>query len=434
MPMKTVYMCFSTDILHSGHIAIIRRAAALGELTVGVLTDEVIATYKRYPLIPLNERVQLFESLNGVRRVVVQRTLSYRDVIEDLKPDIVVHGDDWRTGVQSGVRAEVQALLATYGGELVELPYTHSAADEAITGLDSRLNMPEIRRARLRRLLALKPCLSVMEAHNGLTGLIVENAKVDVPGGVRRFDAMWVSSLCDSTAKGKPDIELVDLTSRIHTLEEIMEVTSRPIILDGDTGGLTEHFVYNLRTLERLGVSAIIIEDKVGLKKNSLFGAEAQQRQASIEDFCEKIHAGKLAQRSRDFMIFARCESLILNMGMEDALTRCRAYVQAGADGVMIHSCRKTPDEVYEFMRNFRQTNPETPIVVVPTTYNSATEAELAAHGANIVIHANHLLRSAFPAMVKTAETTLAHGRTLEAEALCMSIRDILTLIPTEEP
>ena len=431
--MKTIYMCFSTDILHSGHIAIIRRAAALGELTVGILTDEAIASYKRYPLIPLNERIQLFESISGVRRVVVQRTLSYRDAIAEFKPDVVVHGDDWKTGVQSGIRAEVLTLLGAYGGELVEYPYTYSATEEALTALDSRLNMPEVRRGRLRRLLSIKPCLSVMEAHNGLTGLIVENAKVDVPGGVKCFDAMWVSSLCDSTVKGKPDIELVDLTSRIHTLEEIMEVTAKPIILDGDTGGLTEHFGFNLRTLERLGVSAIIIEDKVGLKRNSLFGTGAQQTQATVEEFCDKLRAGKRAQRSKDFMIFARCESLILEQGMEDALMRCRAYVEAGADGVMIHSCRKTPDEVYEFMRLFRKTNPATPIVTVPTTYNTATEAELAAHGANIVIHANHLLRSAFPAMVKTAETTLRCGRTREADELCMSIRDILTLIPTEE-
>jgi len=431
--MKTVYMCFSTDILHSGHIAIIRRAAALGELTVGVLSDEAIATYKRYPLIPLSERMQLFECLSGVRRVVAQGTLSYRDVLTELKPDILVHGDDWRTGVQSGVRAEALSVLQSYGGELVEFPYTHSATEETLTALDSRLNMPEARRGRLRRLLQIKPCLSVMEAHNGLTGLIVENASVNVEGGVRRFDAMWVSSLCDSTAKGKPDIELVDLTSRIHTLEEIIEVTSKPIILDGDTGGLTEHFVYNLRTLERLGISAIIIEDKMGLKKNSLFGTGAQQKQAAVEAFCDKISAGKKAQRSKDFMIFARCESLILEQGMEDALMRCRAYVNAGADGVMIHSCQQTPDEVYAFLQRFRETNPATPVVVVPTTYNSATEAELAAHGANIVIHANHLLRSAFPAMLKTAELTLANGRTREADSLCMSIRDILTLIPTEE-
>ena len=431
--MKQVYMCFSTDILHSGHIRIFRRAAEMGELTVGVLTDEAIAAYKRYPLIPLPERVQLFESLSGVKRVVVQKTLSYRDIITELTPDIVVHGDDWRTGVQSRIREEVVDLLAGYGGELVEFPYTYSAAEEAVSSLGSRLNMPEIRRGRLRRLLSIKPLLSVLEAHNGITGLIVENAQVDVSGGKKGFDAMWVSSLCDSTAKGKPDIELVDLTSRIATLEEIMEVTTKPIILDGDTGGQTEHFVFALRTLERLGISAIVIEDKTGLKKNSLFGTGAQQRQESVEAFCEKLRAGKKAQKTKDFMIFARCESLILGQGQQDALLRCHRYVQAGADGIMIHSCQKTPDEILEFLRRFREEDKATPVMVVPTTYDSITEPELQAAGANIVIYANHLLRSAFPAMVQTAQTILTHGRSLEADARCMPIKEILTLIPSEE-
>lgn len=430
--MKTVYMCFSTDILHSGHIAIIRRAAELGDLTVGVLTDEVIATYKRYPLIPLHERVSLFESLVGVKRVVVQDTLSYRGILKKLRPDIVAHGDDWRTGVQSRIREEVVSLLSEYGGQLIEWPYTHSATEEALSSLASQLNMPEVRRGRLRRLLRIKPCLSVMEAHNGLTGLIVETAKVDVADGVKSFDAMWVSSLCDSTAKGKPDIELVDLTSRIATLEEIMEVTTKPIILDGDTGGLTEHFVYNLRTLERLGISAIIIEDKTGLKKNSLFGTGAAQQQEEVAAFCDKLRAGKAAQKTKDFMIFARCESLILGQGMEDALSRCRAYGKAGADGIMIHSCQKTPDEIFEFLRLYRETDQTTPIVVVPTTYNAATEAEMEKAGANIVIHANHLLRSAFPAMMSTAESILTHGRSLEADAGLMPIKQILSLIPEE--
>lgn len=431
--MKQVYMCFSTDILHSGHIAIIRRAAALGELTVGVLTDEVIATFKRYPLIPLSERIGLFESLVGVTRVIVQNTLSYRGVIDEYRPDIVVHGDDWQTGVQAHIRDEVISMLSAYGGELMEFPYTHSATEEALSALNSSLNMPEVRRGRLRRLLRIKPCLSVMEAHNGLTGLIVENTKISVPGGVKSFDAMWVSSLCDSTAKGKPDIELVDLTSRIATLEEIMEVTTKPIILDGDTGGLTEHFVYNLRTLERVGISAIIIEDKTGLKRNSLFGTEAEQRQEDVQVFCEKLRAGKNAQKTKDFMIFARCESLILGQGLEDALARCHAYVAAGADGVMIHSCQKSPDEIFSFLRRFRESDTSTPVAVVPTTYNTVTEEELQRAGANIVIHANHLLRSAFPAMVQTAKSILQNGRSLEAEKACMPIKQILTLIPSDD-
>ena len=428
--MKQVYICFSTDIIHNGHLSILKKAADLGEVTVGILTDEVVASYKHYPLIPLDERIAMFESLKYVRRVVVQESLDYTDVLNQLRPDIVVHGDDWLVGYQANIRAKVIETLKQWNGELVEFPYTHTPTEETLSSLDSLLSLPETRRSRLRKLMAYKPCLSVCEAHNGITGLIVEKTAVDTAEGRKQFDAMWVSSLCDSTAKGKPDIELVDMTSRLKTLEEIMEVTTKPIILDGDTGGQIEHFVYNVQTLERMGISAIIIEDKKGLKKNSLFGAGVGQMQDTIEDFCHKIAAGKNAQKTRDFMIIARCESLILEQGLEDALTRCHAYVKAGADGVMIHSKSKTPDEVYAFCDAFRQVDPKTPIIVVPTTYNTATEAELAAHGVNVVIHANHLIRSAFPAMQATARSILENSRSKEADALCMSIKEILSLLP----
>ena len=428
--MKQVYICFSTDIIHNGHLSILKKAAELGEVTVGILTDEVVASYKHYPLIPLDERVAMFESLKYVSRVVVQESLDYTGVLNQLKPDIVVHGDDWLVGYQANIRAKVIETLKQWGGKLVEFPYTHTPTEETLSSLDSLLSLPETRRSRLRKLMAYKPCLSVCEAHNGITGLIVEKTSVDTAEGRRQFDAMWVSSLCDSTAKGKPDIELVDMTSRLNTLEEIMEVTTKPIILDGDTGGQIEHFVYNVQTLERMGISAIIIEDKKGLKKNSLFGTGVGQMQDTIEGFCQKIAAGKNAQKTRDFMIIARCESLILEQGLEDALARCHAYVAAGADGVMIHSKSKAPDEVYAFCEAFRRDDPKTPIIVVPTTYNTATEAELAAHGVNVVIHANHLIRSAFPAMQATAKSILTHSRSKEADALCMSIKEILTLLP----
>ncbi len=428
--MKQVYICFSTDIIHNGHLSILKKAADLGEVTVGILTDEVVASYKHYPLIPLDERIAMFESLKYVRRVVVQESLDYTDVLEQLKPDIVVHGDDWLVGYQANIRAKVIETLKQWGGTLVEFPYTHTPTEETLSNLDALLSLPETRRSRLRKLMAYKPCLSVCEAHNGITGLIVEKTAVDTPNGRKQFDAMWVSSLCDSTAKGKPDIELVDMTSRLNTLEEIMEVTTKPIILDGDTGGQIEHFVYNVQTLERMGISAIIIEDKKGLKKNSLFGTGVGQMQDSIEGFCAKIAAGKNAQKTRDFMIIARCESLILEQGLEDALERCHAYVKAGADGVMIHSKSKTPDEVYAFCDAFRTVDAKTPIIVVPTTYNGETEEQLAAHGINVVIHANHLIRSAFPAMQATARSILENGRSKEADKLCMSIKEILTLLP----
>lgn len=428
--MKQVYMCMSTDMIHSGHIRIISRAARLGELTVGVLTDEEVAAYKRYPMVKFAERCEMIRNIKGVARVVTQSTLSYEKNIRELRPDIVVHGDNWKTGVQASVRAQVIQLLTEYGGELIEFPYSRQAELLEIESKARRvLAMPEYRRPRLKELLRIKNPVVILEAHNGLTGLVVENTRTERDGHIVQFDGMWISSLCDSTAKGKPDIELVDITSRVNTIEQIMEVTTKPIILDGDTGGLLEHFPYQVRTLERLGVSAVIIEDKEGLKQNSLFGTEVQQTQASIEDFSKKIAAGKAAQMTPDFMIFARIESLILEKGMEDALLRAAAYVQAGADGIMIHSRKKSPAEIFTFVAEFRKDFPEIPLIVVPTTFNEVTEAEFGRHGVNIVIYANHLIRSTFPAIQSTAISILKNGRCKEADEKCMPIQQILTLI-----
>ena len=324
----------------------------------------------------------------------------------------------------------VEELLKTYGGELVDIPYTYNETVKKIDmQLREKLAMPEYRRKRLRQLLKMTPIVKAMEAHSGLTGLIVEKTVVEHDGKLDQFDAMWISSLCDSTAKGKPDIELVDMTSRFRTIDDITEVTTKPIIFDGDTGGLTEHFVYTVRSLEKMGVSAVIIEDKKGLKKNSLFGTEVKQTQATIEEMSAKIAAGKKAQLTDDFMIIARIESLILEQGMEDALARAHAFVAAGADGIMIHSRKKEPDEILEFCDKFRADNKETPIVVVPSSFNVITEEELAAHGVNIVIYANQLTRSAFPAMQKTAEDILRYHRAKEVDDRLMKIKDIITLI-----
>jgi phosphoenolpyruvate phosphomutase len=434
MDKKTVYVAMSADIIHNGHINLIKRAAALGELTVGVLTDEAIASYKRYPLMHLRERMEIIGNLVGVSHVIAQTSLDYEENLRLLKPDYVVHGDDWRSGIQSSIREKVIATLAEWNGQLVEIPYTEGVSIERLRiKMDAEGVLPEQRRARLANLLKVKPMVRVLEAHNGLTGLIVENTRVVKENEIHGFDAMWISSLCDSTAKGKPDIELVDMTSRLDTINQIMEVTTKPIILDGDTGGQIEHFVFNIKTLERIGVSAVIIEDKVGLKKNSLFGTEVDQQQDTIDNFCRKITAGKQAQKTRDFMIIARIESLILDQGMVDALTRARAYVQAGADGIMIHSRKKDPSEVYEFCDIFRAEYPKVPIIVVPSSFSSSYESELQEHGVRIVIYANHLIRSAFPAMKKTAESILEHGRCLEASELCLPIKEVIRLIPGGE-
>jgi len=430
---RMIYMCFSTDIIHSGHIAIIRRAQRLGKVTIGALSDEAVTSYKRVPLVPFEERKTLYSNLSGVNRVVDQQQLSYAEILRDLKPDIVVHGDDWKDGFQKPIRDEVVQVLSEYGGKLVEYPYSK---DEKFDYLEkqsrARLSMPDVRRGRIRRLLAAKPLLTFIEAHSGITGLIAENTVVNQDGKRIQFDGMWVSSLCDSTAKGKPDIELVDMTSRLRTIDDIMEVTTKPIILDGDTGGMCEHFVYNVRTLERMGVSAVIIEDKTGLKKNSLFGSEVEQTQDTIENFSDKIAAGKLAQKTKEFMIIARIESLILDRGMEDALARAFAFRNAGADGIMMHSRKKEPDEIFEFAARFRKEDPVTPIVVVPTSFNTVTEEEFRARGINIVIYANQLTRSGFPAMQNTARVILENHRAKEADDLCMPISEIIRLIPEE--
>ena len=430
---RTVYMCFSTDILHSGHIAIIKKAARLGRLIVGVLSDAAVAGYKRFPLLPFAERKVMFENINGVYRVVEQKTLSYCENIEKYHPAYVVHGDDWVTGFQKPIRDEVVSALAEYGGRLVEYPYSK---DEKYQEMEKRvrteLSLPDVRRARLKKTLEMKGLVTAMEAHSGITGLIVEKTTVYQNGGTRQFDAMWVSSLCDSTAKGKPDIELVDMTSRFRTIDDIMEVTTKPIIFDGDTGGLTEHFVYTVRSLERMGVSMVIIEDKTGLKKNSLFGTEVKQTQAGIKEFCEKISAGKKAQKTKDFMICARIESLILEQGMEDALERAFAYTKAGADAIMIHSRKKDPAEIFTFVERFREKDKITPLVVVPTSFNSVTEEKFKERGVNIVIYANQLTRTGFPAMRHAAELILTNHRAKECDDICMPFKEIITLIPEE--
>ena len=429
--MNTVYTCFCTDVIHEGHLNIIKQAQNYGKVVVGCLSDKEMIRCTKFPTTSEDERISLYKSIDGVDEVIIQQDMFYNDVIEKLRPDYVLHGDNWKDGAEKSIRNHVETLLSSYGGQIIDIPYTYN---ENVKKVDQRLreklSMPEYRRKRLRQLIEMTPVVKVMEAHSGLTGLIVEKTVVDDDNGkLDQFDAMWISSLCDSTDKGKPDIELVDMTSRLRTIDDIMEVTTKPIILDGDTGGLTEHFVYNVRTLERMGVSAVIIEDKTGLKKNSLFGTEVVQTQDTIENFTAKIAAGKKAQLSDDFMIIARIESLILEQGMEDALNRAFAYTAAGADGIMIHSRKKDPAEIFEFCDKFRKKEPDIPIVVVPTSFNQVTENELAEHGVNIVIYANQLMRAAFPIMQKTAEGILKAHRAKEVDSTLMPFKDIIRLI-----
>ena len=428
--MKTVYMLFATDVIHEGHINVVKEAKKYGRVIGGVLCDAAMIRFNRFPTVSFDERVRMVKDIPEVDEVIVQNETLYENTLRKIKPDYVIHGDNWCEGPEKAIRDNAIRVMNELGGEVIEVPYTRN---ENVKKIDDRikdkLSMPEFRRKRLKQLIEMTPIVKTIEAHSGLTGLIAEKTIVENNGELDQFDAMWVSSLCDSTAKGKPDIELVDMSSRLRTIDDIMEVTTKPIILDGDTGGLTEHFVYNVRTLERMGVSAVIIEDKTGLKKNSLFGTEVVQTQDSIENFCAKISAGKKVLRSDDFMIIARIESLILEQGMDDALNRAFAYVEAGADGIMIHSRKKSPDEILEFCDKFRAKDVKTPIVVVPTSFNSITEAELAEHGVNIVIYANQLTRSAFPAMENTAKEILKNHRALEVDDKLMPFKSIITLI-----
>jgi phosphoenolpyruvate phosphomutase / 2-hydroxyethylphosphonate cytidylyltransferase len=429
--MKKVYLGMSADLLHPGHINIINEAAKYGELTVGVLTDKAIASYKRLPYLSQEQRMTVVRNIKGVANVVVQKTLSYRENLRELKPNFVVHGDDWISGIQSNIRREVIDVLAEWGGELIEIKYTPGISSTLIHGsLKMVGTTPDIRLRRLRRLIYAMPVVRVLEAHSPLCGLIVEHASVEVEGQLREFDAMWSSSLADSTAKGKPDIEAVDLTSRLQNINDTFEITTKPLIYDADTGGKPEHFAFSVRSLERVGVSAVIIEDKMGLKRNSLFGNEVAQQQDAIVDFCHKIKAGKNAQITDEFMVIARIESLILEKGMDDALKRAEAYIGAGADGIMIHSRQESPVEILTFCEYYSKFKYKVPLVAVPSSFNSITDYELAEAGVNVVIYANHLLRAAYPAMSDVAHSILKNGRSLECEDLCMPIKDILELIP----
>jgi phosphoenolpyruvate mutase len=433
---KIAYVAMSADLLHHGHLNIINKANEIAdEIIIGLLTDKAIASYKPLPYLSFEQRKFLVENIKGVDKVVAQHTLDYTDNLRQFKPDFVVHGDDWITGVQKNTRKQVLEVLKEWQGELIEVPYTQEVSSSGFNEALKKIGITaDVRRSRLRRLIKSKKLVRVIETHSGLCGIIAETTKVKTKEGhFNQFDCFWSSSLTESTSRGKPDIEILSTKARVQTIEDIMEVTTKPMIYDGDSGGRPEHFVFTVKTLERLGVSAIIIEDKVGLKKNSLFGTAGGQSQDSIESFCNKIQVGKRAQVSADFMIFARIESLILEQGQEDALKRARAYVDAGADGIMIHSKSKKFDEIQEFCKSFRKDDKDTPIVVVPSTYNYIKEEDLIEAGINVVIYANQLLRAAYPAMVKVAEKILEDESAGGVNDLCMPIKEIITLIPTGE-
>ncbi|MFT4516857.1 MAG: phosphoenolpyruvate mutase [Gammaproteobacteria bacterium] len=428
---KKVYVGMSVDLIHEGHINIIKEAAKLGIVTVGLLTDAAIASYKRLPYMPYENRKLIISEIKGVDNVIQQHAHSYTENLVKLKPDFVVHGDDWREGSQKEIRSDVINTLKQWEGKLIEIPYTNNISSSILNKKIKEIGTtPNIRLSLLKRLLKAKPLIRLNEAHNGLSGLITEKTRIEKNGRIIEFDAMWSSSLTDSTAKGKPDIEAIDMTSRMNTVNDIFEVTTKPMIFDADTGGKIEHFSFTVKSLERLGVSAVVIEDKIGLKKNSLFGNDVKQTQDSIENFQHKISEGKKSQVTDDFMIIARIESLILEAGMEDALIRSEKYIDAGADAIMIHSKHKNPDEIFEFCEKYKLLKNGIPLMVVPSSFNSVNEDEWQERGVNIVCYANHMLRSAYPAMLDVAKSILINKRSYEANDKCISINEILNLIP----
>jgi phosphoenolpyruvate phosphomutase len=428
---KKVYIAMSVDVIHPGHLNIISHAQKIGEVIIGLLTDKAISSYKKAPIMEYEDRLKIVSSIKGVVSVVPQKTLDYEENLKRIKPDYVMHGDDWKKGLQQKVREKVIKVLKKWKGKLIEIPYTKGYSSNKISSLISEIGTtPDKRRKSLKRMLHNKSSVRFLDIHNGLSGLIIENIKVKIKNKTEEFDGMWGSSLTNSTAKGKPDIEAVDLTERLQLLNEVLEVTTKPIIYDADTGGKTEHFIFTVKTLERLGVSGVIIEDKIGLKKNSLFGNDVHQEQDNIKSFSKKLSEGKKAKATDEFMIIARIESLILNKGINDSLKRARAYIKAGADGIMIHSRKRDPSEIFEFCKHYNKFKQRKPLVVVPSSFSQVKEELLIKAGANIIIYANHLLRSAYPNMVKTAKSILINKRSLEAEKKLLSIKEILELIP----
>ena len=431
MSKNKVYVAMAGDLVHPGHINIIKKATMHGDVIVGLLTDKAIASYKRIPYMPYNLRKEVIENIKGVKKVVKQTTLDYTSNLMKIKPNFVVHGDDWKYGVQKGIRASVLKILNKWGGKLIEIPYTKGiCSTDLINDLNKFTPSPDMRKSMLKRLINNKNIVRLLEAHSGLTGLIVEKARHESNDGVYEFDAIWASSLTESTNKGMPDTESVDLTSRMQMLNEIVRVTTKPIIFDADTGGKLEHLQFLIDSLERIGVSAMIMEDKVGNKRNSLYDSSVKQKQASIAVFTNKLKKAKELKSSDDFMIFARIESFILVQSHDHALNRAMKYISAGADGIMIHSNKKSPKEIIKFTKSYNKLSNRVPLLIVPTSYNQVKESTLIENNINLVVYANHLIRAAYPAMRDAAQSILKNKRSYEIDKNILSIKDILNLIP----
>ena len=427
---KSVYCALSADILHEGHINILKIANKLGDVTVGLLTDKAIASYKKFPHLNFNQRKIVIKNIKFVKDVIPQKTLDYTENLNFLKPDIVIHGDDWKSGIQKNIRKKVIKTIKKWNGKLVEPKFSKNISNDLIKQkIDKIGTSPDTRRSKLRRLLNVKKIVKVLECHSALTGLIIEDLKITEKNKNEEFDCMWSSSLTDSLLRGKPDNQSVDYSSRINGLSPILDVTTKPIIFDGDNGGRIEHLPFLIKTLERNGISAVVLEDKVGLKKNSLFDNQKNVKQDTIKKFSNKLNIAKKSKVSNDFMIVARIESFILGKGFKDAMKRAEAYVKAGADAILIHSKEKDPSEIFKFGNEFFKSKYYKPIIAVPSTYSKTFEKDLIKNKISIVIYANHLLRASYPAMLNTAKSILKRKRSFETEKNIVPIKNIISLI-----
>ena len=430
---KIVYVGLSADILHQGHINILKIANTYGDVIVGLLTDQAIASYKKIPYLDYQKRKIVIENVKYVKKVIPQKTLDYVENLQKIKPDFVVHGDDWKSGVQKNTRKRVIATLKKWSGKLIEPKYTKNISSTLIKNkINEIISTPQNRVSILKRLIYSKDIVRILESHNSLTGLIIENLKIIKKNKKVEFDGMWSSSLTDSATKGKPDNSSVDFSSRITSLNEMLDVTSKPLVFDADNGGQLEHLPFLIRSLERAGTSAIIMEDKVGLKRNSLFKNQSSTKQDKPQLFARKIKKICKTRQSKDFMVIARIESFILGKGLNDALKRAEIYSKAGADAILIHSKEKTPKEIFSFAKKFRKSKNYIPLVSVPSTYSKVYEKDLIKNGFKLVIYANQLLRAAYPAMENAAKSILMKGRAFEIDKTIIPIKEIINLIKND--
>ena len=430
---KIVYVGLSVDIIHEGHINILKTAYKFGDVIVGLLTDEAIASYKNIPYLNYERRKIIVQNIRYVKKVIPQNTLSYIPNLNLIKPDYVVYGDDWKKGVQKQTRLDVIKTLKKWSGKLIEPTYTKNISSTLIKKKILEIGVsPQNRVSRLKRLISLKSLVRILESHNSLTGLIIENLKIEKKNKIIEFDGMWSSSLTDSATKGLPDNSSLSFSARISSLNDMMDVTTKPVVFDADNGGQIEHLPYLVRSLERSGVSAIIMEDKIGLKKNSLFKNQIGTKQDKPNLFAKKIKKICSTRQSSDFMVIARIESFILGKGLHDALNRAEIYSKAGADAILIHSKEKTPNEIFSFAKKFRKSKNFIPLVSVPSTYSKVYEKDLIKNGFKLVIYANQLLRAAYPAMQNTAKTILENSRAFEADKKIIPIKEIISLIKND--